>query len=143
GRVRARSENGPISLRECSRTIEATTQNGPISLSGGSGDSRLTAENGPISVELGGDRWQGAGLVASTENGPLELKLPGRYHSGIRVEMRGASATNVSCTAPECAKASWTWSTHTHQIRFGDDPPTVKLSTENGPVSIQSRSIEL
>jgi hypothetical protein len=142
GKIRARSENGPIALTKCSREIRATTQNGPISLTGGSGDFRLKAENGPISVDLTRTGWQGEGLVVSTENGPLTLKLPGSIKTGIRVEVANHSAVNVDCQALECKQAKWTWNQDTRRIEFGRQPPTVKLSTVNGPVSIQSRSTE-
>jgi hypothetical protein len=142
GKIRARSQNGPIALTRCSREVRATTQNGPISLTGGSGDFRLKAENGPISVDLSGTGWQGEGLEVTTENGPLSLKLPGSFKTGIRVEVASHSAVNVDCQAQECKEAKWTWNQDTRRIEFGRQPPTVRLSTVNGPVSIQSRSME-
>ena len=140
GKIQARSENGPISLKRCSQQVRATTQNGPISLSGGSGDFRLKAENGPISVDLTGAGWKGAGLEARTENGPLALKLPGSYRTGIRVESTGHSP--MSCKAAECRGARKDWDEDHRWIEFGSEPATVKLYTENGPVSVESRSVE-
>ncbi|HEV8375726.1 MAG TPA: hypothetical protein VGR38_05765, partial [Candidatus Polarisedimenticolia bacterium] len=142
GKIRARSQNGPIALTKCSHEVRATTQNGPISLTGGSGDFRLKAENGPISVDLSGGGWRGEGLEVSTENGPLSLKLPGNFKTGIRVEVASQSAVNVDCEAPECREAKWTWNQDTRRIEFGRQPATVRMTTVNGPVSIQSRSVE-
>jgi hypothetical protein len=140
GSVRARSENGPIELTRCSQEIRATTQNGPISLSGGSGDFRLKAENGPISVDLSGGGWKGAGLEARTENGPLSLKLPGNYKTGIRVEASGNSP--MSCKAAECREAHKSWEDDLRWIEFNGTPRLVKLYTVNGPVSVESRTVE-
>jgi hypothetical protein len=140
GSVRARSENGPIQLTKCSQDFRATTENGPIGLSGGSGDFRLKAENGPISVDLSGAGWKGAGLEARTENGPLSLKLPGNYKTGIRVEASGNSP--MSCKAPECREARKSWDEDLRWIEFNGTPRLVKLYTVNGPVSVESRSVE-
>lgn len=140
GSIRASSENGPIQLTGCSQEIRATTQNGPISISGGSGDIRLKAENGPISVDLSGVGWKGAGLEARTENGPLSLRLPGNYKTGVRVEASGYSP--MSCKAAECRDAHKSWDDDLRWIEFNGTPRLVKLSTVNGPVSVESGSKE-
>ncbi|MCI0567471.1 MAG: DUF4097 domain-containing protein [Acidobacteria bacterium] len=140
GSIRASSENGPIELTGCSQEVRATTQNGPISISGGSGDIRLKAENGPISVDLSGAGWKGAGLEARTENGPLSLKLTGKFKTGIRVEASGYSP--MSCKAAECREAHKSWDDDLRWIEFNGTPRTVKLYTVNGPVSIESGSME-
>jgi hypothetical protein len=140
GSIRAKSENGPIELTKCSQKVEARTQNGPISIHGGHGDFRVAAENGPISVDLLGTSWDGAGLEARTQNGPLSLSLPGNYKSGIRVEAAGYSP--MSCKAPECKGAHKSWDDDQRWIEFNGDPQRVKLSTVNGPVSVESKTKE-
>lgn len=135
GTVRAMAKNGPISLKTCSGDVEAQAVNGPISVSRSGGDMRLETQNGPISVDLGGRRWEGAGLVARAVNGPLSLKIPEGYQSGTVVEMSGRSP--VSCRARACDGARRNWDEDSRRIEFGGASPVVRLSTVNGPVSIK------
>lgn len=153
GSVAARTANGPISLHDCSGSIDAHATNGPISLEGcdGSGEARavngpidfrgdrgtyrLDTQNGPISVELVGDRWGEGSLEARAINGPLSLKLPETYRSGVLVEMRGHGP--VSCPSAICRAARRTFDDENRRIEFGDSEPVVRLSTRNGPVSVE------
>lgn len=158
GRVRATAENGPLSFRDCSGTIEAranngpislegvsgevsaSAQNGPISVSASSGNVKLDTRNGPISVRLSGDAWHDGGLEAHAVNGPLSLRIPAGYRSGTVVESTGRSP--VQCRGEACDAARRTWD-DARRIAFGDPTATaataiVRLSTVNGPVSIDS-----
>jgi hypothetical protein len=152
GMITARTTNGPIGLSNCSGTIDATAQNGPISIedctgagearavngpvhiSGDSGTYRLSTQNGPISVELAGDRWTGS-LDARAVNGPLSLKIADGYRSGVVVETTGHGP--VSCPESACRAARRTFDDEGRRIEFGDSEPVVRLSTRNGPVSIE------
>jgi hypothetical protein len=155
GRVTARTTNGPIGLEDCSGALDAQAVNGPISLEGcsGSGEARavngpidfngnrgtylLDTENGPISVELQGDLWEDGNLTARADNGPLNLKLPESYRSGVIVEARGHGP--VSCPSSICRAARRTFDDDDEgrRIEFGDSNPVVRLSTRNGPVSVE------
>lgn len=153
GAIRARNQNGPLSFRRCSGTIDAETENGPISLaetsgevsaraingpismSGASGRLRLEAQNGPLSITLSGDRWDGD-LDGRTVNGPLTLRLPDNYRSGVRVDISGGGPVN--CREEACRAARKSWDEGRKTIEFGEGDPAVRLSVANGPVSIRS-----
>ena len=135
GNIHLSATNGPISLRNVGGVVETTTTNGPISLVGGSGDHRLTAANGPVHISLSGSRWDGPGLEVSTKNGPLSLSIPDAYGSGIRIQASNHSPVN--CKAPACAGATKTLSSPS-VIQIGNGDPIVRLSTLNGPLSIQA-----
>ncbi|HLY62045.1 MAG TPA: DUF4097 family beta strand repeat-containing protein [Terriglobia bacterium] len=141
GKVVARSENGPIAVVNCSGEIDAQTVNGPISMSGDGGNLKLETQNGPIHVALAGDRWNAGGVTAHTENGPLSLEVPANFESGVRVEMSGRSP--VRCRASQCSKSNRTWDDDSRYIEFGGANPTIKMSTVNGPVSVDSGRGEL
>ncbi len=134
GKVHARSVNGPVAVKDTSGEIRAETQNGPIDFRGSRGNLRLRAENGPISVELTGNRWEGGELDASTQNGPVSLSLPANYQSAVRVD--ASEHSPVSCRASQCRQSPRTWE-HPSWIEFGGANPVVRLSTVNGPVSIE------
>jgi DUF4097 and DUF4098 domain-containing protein YvlB len=131
------SENGPVSLRESSGQIDVRTQNGPIHFEGGSGKVRLEADNGPLSVRLPSGSWKNGDLEGRTQNGPLHVDLVRDYVSGVRVTTAGRSP--VHCGAEACRQARRNWDDESKTIEFGPENALVRLSTENGPVSISEK----
>jgi len=136
GPLEANAVNGPISLDRCSGTGDARAVNGPIDFSGSRGTYRLDTKNGPISVALEGERWEGGSLDAHAVNGPLSLRISNDYSSGVRVEMLGHGP--VDCPSSICRAARKAWDDDSRTIEFGDSgsEPVVRLSTQNGPVSV-------
>lgn len=135
GDFRLRAVNGPISLRATDGTFDVAVQNGPVSIAEGGGDVTVRATNGPISVDLGGGDWQGKGLDARATNGPLSLSVAEGFRSGVVVESSGHSPW--SCDG--CGAARRTWDDDSRRVELGDGPVRVRLSTVNGPVSIDLR----
>lgn len=146
GTVTARTSNGPISIHDVAGTVEANASNGPISFSGSRGNVRLHATNGPISVKLAGSSWEGGSFDAVTSNGPLTLKLPRNYASGIVVESNGHGP--VSCKAEACGAAvsasRRSYATdddmpdgRPRRLEFGSGAATLHLATSNGPISVK------
>jgi hypothetical protein len=136
GKIIARSTNGPISMADCSGEADISAVNGPISFSGTGGKLRMHTENGPISVALSQADWSGAGLVADAINGPLTLSVPAGFHSSFLVESNGHSP--MSCHARVCDDARKTWDDEHRRIEYGSGTPVIRLSTENGPISVNA-----
>jgi hypothetical protein len=136
GKLTARATNGPITLRDFSGDADVRAQNGPISISGSGGNVRIHTDNGPISIDLKGTTWSGAGLEADAKNGPMTLSVPSDYKSSFSVESRNYSP--MSCKASICDNAHKTWDDNNRRIEFGSSPALIRLSTVNGPVSVQS-----
>lgn len=146
GSVTARAHNGPIALKDSTGDLDVRTQNGPIAFSGAAGRVKLHATNGPISIHLRGSGWDRGSLEAETENGPLSLKLPRYYHSGVSVDTDGNAP--VACRAEGCAAAlramsknesdddDFRWPRH---IDLGSGSRAVTLTTHNGPVAIKEQ----
>ena len=88
-------------------------------------------QNGPVTIKLNSDHWTGAGLEARTHNGPLELRVPENYRSGV--EVAATTHAPFSCHHSEC---KGTWDEDNKQVHLGGSPTVVRLSTVNGPVSI-------
>jgi len=141
GRLTAHATNGPITLRDFSGDADVRATNGPITISGSSGNVRIHTENGPISINLKGTTWTGTGLTADAQNGPLTLSVPSDYKSSFSVESRNYSP--MSCHASICDKAQKTWDDNNRRIEFGGSPAMIRLSTVNGPVSVQSAHEEM
>ena len=134
GRVVARSENGPISVRNSAGDLDLSAQNGPIDVRGGGGRMKVSTENGPIGVALSGTEWNGAGLEGHAVNGPIRLEIPSGYRSGTVVETLGRSP--FRCRGEGCDRTKRTWDDDHKRIEIGDGPALVKLSSENGPVTV-------
>jgi DUF4097 and DUF4098 domain-containing protein YvlB len=141
GKLTAHATNGPISLRDFSGDADIKASNGPISIEGSSGNVRIHTENGPISIDLKGKTWNGAGLSADAQNGPVTLSVPSDYQSSFVVESRNYSP--MSCKASICENARKTWDDNNRRIEFGSSPAMIRLSTVNGPVTVQSPHGEL
>jgi hypothetical protein len=133
GKITTRATNGPISMKDCSGEADISAENGPISFSGTSGKLRLHTQNGPITVSLGSN-WDGPELVADAVNGPLTLRVPSGFRSSFLVESNGHSP--VSCRASICSDARKTWDDEHRRIEYGSGSPVIRLSTENGPISV-------
>lgn len=137
GSVKVASENGPVGIRRSTGEIDVRTMNGPIHFEGNSGKVHLEAENGPLSVHLQNAAWTGGALEGRTQNGPVHLDLAQNYASGVLVETAGRSP--VHCGADACQHARRNWDDDGKSIAWGAETPVVRISTENGPVSIGSR----
>jgi hypothetical protein len=134
GTLKVRAVNGRVSISNSTGNLEAHTANGPIALSGGGGDVHLNARNGPIAVKLSGAAWNGAQLEARTINGPLAVSLPNTFRSGVRLETSGHAP--ISCRAEACRHAWIDAGRGQRTLQLNGSGDTVRLSTENGPVSV-------
>jgi DUF4097 and DUF4098 domain-containing protein YvlB len=136
GTLAARASNGPISLNDVNGSVKARASNGPISVAGSRGEFDIETANGPISVRLAGRRWDGH-LDARASNGPLSLTVPSDYQSGV--EISSSYHSPWSCRAAACRSGNRDWDDRTRSLRIGVDPVVVRLSTVNGPVTVNER----
>ena len=91
-------------------------------------------------MKLDGVSWNGR-LDASTQNGPVSLKLPRGFRSGVLVEQSGHGP--ISCRAEDCKQISMYAEDENddgrvRRLQFGSGPQVVRLSTVNGPVSVKN-----
>jgi hypothetical protein len=134
GALSVKTENGPVSLSNLTGSLDVEAANGPVSLKGSSGDMKIRAVNGPLTIALAGTRWEGKGLEADAKNGPLTLKVPDGFSSGVRVET--SSHAPFTCRAAACDHARREDGNRSRLIELGGSDAVVRLSTSNGPVSI-------
>ena len=87
-------------------------------------------------MELDDKQWNGEGLDASTHNGPLDLRVPQGYASGVDVEAGGHSP--FRCDVQDCSTlpTAQRWDRQ-KTVHIGGSPTVVRLSTVNGPVQIR------
>jgi hypothetical protein len=89
-------------------------------------------------VALTGSSWSGDGLDARAVNGPIHVSIPEGYASATVVESLGHSPW--SCRGSACAAARRNDDDDRRSMELGSGPAVVRVSTQNGPVSIASGS---
>ena len=134
GQIQVRTKNGPVSVVGCSGELDLNAQNGPLTLEDNRGKQTVHVQNGPVTLALSGDSWDGAGLDAQGTNGPLTVRVPPGYKTGVLVQSEGNSP--FECHASVCSEGRKTWDDDHKQIEFGSGPTLVRVSTVNGPVSV-------
>jgi len=140
GSVHIEAKNGPVALKHISGDATVHAKNGPIAFSGSGGSIKLQAVNGPIDIHLLGSSWNGSGLDARTNNGPVSLSLPASYNSGVQVETEGHSP--VSCSAKGCERVPTSYMGEARTMNFGTGSAVVRIATDNGPVAISNTHAE-
>ena len=127
------TENGPLSVAHVTGRMDLSTQNGPLSLSGVAGDVHAHAQNGPLSVRLTGNRWEGTGLDAETQNGPAVLRIPEDYNAKLDFgTVNGPMDVGFPITVTINGRITDRVST-----TLGQGGPPVRVVTTNGPMSVR------
>jgi len=125
--------NGPLSVEDVSGTMDLRAENGPVSLSGVGGDVTARVQNGPLEVELSGSRWDGAGLDAEAQNGPVELAIPERYNARLETgTVNGPMDVAFPLTVTVQGHL-----TNRIQTTLGQGGAPVRVVTTNGPLTIR------
>lgn len=135
GRLKATVANGPLSLKRVGGSVEVESTNGPVSFAGGSGDVSLTSKNGPLTINLEGSSWEDGELRTSARNGPVTVRVPRGYASGLVVE-RGAR-TPFRCPASLCGERPAFFRDDETRVEIGHSMARVHVAAKNGPVTIK------
>lgn len=124
--------NGPLAVRDVRSKMAITSINGPMSLVDLGGTVQAYAENGPLHVALSGSRWDGKGLDAEAQNGPLNLVMPADYSAHlITGTINGPRSYDYAIESRP--RRSWTETT------LGKGGPLVRVVTTNGPFHVGER----
>jgi hypothetical protein len=125
--------NGPLRVEAVTGTLRLRAQNGPVDLVAVAGDVNARVQNGPLSVELAGAGWQGAGLDAEAQNGPVRLAVPEHYDAELETgTVNGPMDLAFPLTVTVQGRL-------THRIRatLGRGGAPVRVVTTNGPLTIR------
>jgi DUF4097 and DUF4098 domain-containing protein YvlB len=123
--------NGPVTVDGVTGHMRLDAVNGPIELTAVGGDVHARARNGPLEVRLGGSRWDGAGLDAETENGPVELSVPAQYAAHLET-----STVNGPMDVEFPVTMQGRIDPRRIEIDLGGGGSPVRVVTTNGPVSV-------
>lgn len=126
-----RTVNGPIYVADVNGKMELEATNGPVHMTGLAGDVSGRTQNGPVIVELTGARWDGAGLNASTQNGPVQLSIPKNYSAELHTgTQNGPMSFGIPITIQGRINPRQITTT------LGSGGPRVRVVTQNGPVAV-------
>jgi len=126
------THNGPLGVRDVHGRMDLSSVNGPVSLVDLGGAVQARIQNGPLHVALVGSRWDGAGLDAETENGPLNLVVPADYSARFETgTINGPRGMDYPIESNH--RRGWITTT------LGKDGPPVRVVTHNGPFQISER----
>ncbi|MFI5207289.1 MAG: hypothetical protein ACHQX4_04640 [Gemmatimonadales bacterium] len=127
--------NGPLAASDVTGTLRLTAVNGPLSLDGLGGDVHAHAQNGPLHVSLQGSRWDGAGLDAETQNGPLTVEVPDGYNAAFET---GTINGPMEIDFPVTVQGRIGTGAQRHlTTTLGSGGPPVRVVTTNGPAVIR------
>jgi DUF4097 and DUF4098 domain-containing protein YvlB len=123
--------NGGISVANLDGSMKLTSENGGISLRDVAGDVQSRSVNGSINIAVGGDRWQGTGVVAETTNGSASITLPENYSAHLE-----AGVINGTLRF-EFPLAMSHFDSKQISADIGKGGAPIRLHTVNGSVSIR------
>jgi hypothetical protein len=127
-----KANNGPLAVRDVRSKMALSSVNGPMSLVDLGGTVQARTENGPLHVALSGARWDGTGLDAEAQNGPLNLEVPADYSARlITGTINGPRAYDYAIDSNR--RSSWV------QTTLGKGGPVVRAVTTNGPFHMGER----
>ncbi|HJU90138.1 MAG TPA: hypothetical protein VJ672_12135 [Gemmatimonadaceae bacterium] len=129
--LRAETYNGPIGVDEVTGDMTLRAHNGPLSLRNIGGDVRARTTNGPLTVDLEGKSWQGAGLDAETQNGPVDLTIPEGYSARLTT---GTTNGPMRIGFPVTIQGRFDRRINT---TLGEGGPPIRVITTNGPLVVR------
>ncbi|TMQ73697.1 MAG: DUF4097 domain-containing protein [Candidatus Eisenbacteria bacterium] len=125
--------NGPLGVESVRGTMDINSLNGPVSLVDLAGAVEARVQNGPLHVELRGSRWDGAGLDAQAQNGPVNFVVPEKY---------SARLTTGTIHGPQTIHYALDWDSGPHRhiaTTLGSGGRPVRVVTYNGPFRMVAR----
>lgn len=132
--LRLTTVNGPLAVEDMVSRMQLEVQNGPLSLQHLGGDVRARAQNGPLHVELMGTRWEGAGLDASTQNGPIVVEVPENYNAELET---GTVNGPMEVGFPVTVQGRFGGRNRRLTTTLGSGGPMIRAVTTNGPAIIR------
>lgn len=128
------AENGSVDVTDVSGHMDLGAENGSVTLSRVGGAIRLKSENGSVDVSLQGSRLDTDGLDVESENGSVDVRVPSDFaaHVDARTET-GSMRVDFPVTVQGRLDSNHI------ETDIGGGGPTIRISSENGSVSIERR----
>lgn len=131
--LRLQAHNGGIGVAGVTGQMSLETTNGSVNLVEIGGDVRAHTQNGSLNVQLAGNKWDGRGLDAETQNGSVRMAIPGDYAARIETgTVNGRMSTDFPVTLQGRIGRNLT-------LPLNGGGATLRAMTTNGSVSLTRR----
>jgi hypothetical protein len=129
--VTAHATHAPLDVENVRGRIEVRGEHGPVGLRDVGGDVRARVAHGPLDVYLSGPRWEGAGLDALAQHGPLTLRVPRNYAAELEIGAEhGPMDSEFPLTLSRFDRSNI-------QTRLGAGGPRIRAIASHGPMSLR------
>lgn len=129
--LKLKTNNGGINLSDIRGAIEFDLNNGGAIFGGIAGSVSGKTNNGNLTFNLSGDRWNGDGIDARTNNGSIFINFPEDYSARLEAATRRG---NFYVNFPvETERAD----EYKFGVTLGTGGATIKTQTNNGAVNIK------
>lgn len=126
------AENGSVDVSDVSGHMDLGSENGSVTLNRVGGAIRLKSENGSVDVTLEGPRLDGEGLDVESENGSVDVHVPATFAAHLDARSETGS---MAVDFPVAVQGRL--DPHHITTDIGGGGPTIRISSENGSVSIR------
>jgi hypothetical protein len=121
----------PLKVENVRGKMNLRASYGPITLDDVGGDVRARVDHGPLTVNLTGQRWQGSGLDAEAEYGPVTLMVPRNFGAQLDIGTRqGPLDIDFPLTLTRLDGSMI-------QTTMGSGGPRVRAVAQYGPMSLK------
>lgn len=131
--LRLEALNGAIGVTGVSGTLDLRTTNGSVALADVGGDVRAHTQNGSLNVQLVGDKWDGRGLDAATQNGSVRVAIPSAYAAQLET---GTENGRVNTDFPITVQGRIG---RTVSVPLNGGGAPIRAMTTNGSVTLSRR----
>ena len=141
----AQMKKGDFTIETVNGWVEATLEEGDMNITAVDGYFSGKVSKGNISVNLSGNRWNGYGFTAVTQNGRIDLLLPERYSAALQLDTRNGEITAdypPQEVEGELIPLEIITRRNARQLvaGIGGGGAPVRLGTQSGDVSIRATS---
>jgi hypothetical protein len=127
----ARAEHAPMEIENVRGRIDVNGAHGPVGLRNVGGDVRARVAHGPLDVYLSGTKWDGTGLDAHAQHGPLTLRLPRDFGAELEIGAEhGPMDSEFPLTLSRFDRSFL-------QTRLGAGGPRIRAIASHGPMSLR------
>ena len=128
----ARTQHAPLFVQNLHGRLDVSGRHGPVTMREIGGDVRARSAHGPLTIELRGTRWQGAGLDAVAQHGPLTLRIPREFGADLEV---GAEHGPLNIDFPVTVTR---FDPSRISTKLGAGGPRIRALAQHGPLIIRS-----
>jgi hypothetical protein len=130
--INASVRHGPMDIENVRGKLDLSAEHGPLTIRDVAGDVRARSRHGPLSVDLSATRWEGAGLDALAQHGPMTLRVPNNFNADLEIGAEhGPLQVDIPLTLTRFDRSLI-------QTKMGAGGPRIRALAEHGPMSLRT-----